>query len=977
MSKIATIICIAMLCGIAWSIPENMEMIEQTGIQTNNNLTESPSTPSQPKLLTSFTNGVLMIPDWTTDSIGLFDPYNGAFLKFISRAPSPQSGKNAIQGPDGNIYLSDQAGDAVYIFDTLGTYLGVYADASDGLDNVRGIAFRDDHLFVCSYNGTSTLRAVKEFSGPHTYVRDFIANYTGIDPYDIHFLPDGRALFSDAGNTDQICLYDTNGVFLSQVYYHGASRWPQQIQSDSVLPGTFLGALWDADTIIDFDLSGTVFATCTLKYVKGVYRLGNGNILATCNQGIYDINPSTGSYTQLSSGTSWQYIELYRAHSTTPTCTVNVNTHGNGTIIPSGMVIVNQGSDTVFSIVPDIGEHLDSLIIDGTNHGADSTSFRFINVMTNHTMTGYFSVPVTHNITATAIDGGTIIPSGSVTIAEGTDTTFAIAPDANRHLDSLIVDGVDNGTDSTSFQFINVLTDHSITAYFSINTFTINATTTSGGTIAPSGIITVNYGDDTTFTIAANTNYVLDSVMVDGASVGAVTSYPFTDVTANHTIHAMFTMTAIPGWTQQESLPTQVAEKYVKDGGSLVGINGTKDDGWLYAFRGNKSKEFYVYNGTWRLKESLPYGYKPSITPPAINKKQIAKGASMCYDPDNNIIYATKGNGTKEFWAYNISESTWTAKAFVDVPKGLKGGTSIVYLNGKVYLLAGNQKKTDLNNFFCYNPTLDVWSPRSNLTIGPNIKPFKDGSCITVLNGDIHVIKGGDKGNYCYKYDTTLLTWSSSDSMPLWDSLYGKYKKKLLVKDGAAMTNDGSVIYVVKGGGTNVLWQYTPGVKGTWTRLDSVPRLHKKSVIKTGGAMAYANGAIWLFKGNNSPEFWKYVPVANAKVKSQKSKVTQSVIAPSASDPEAISNNSNLVYISPNPFTNLTTIQYIVPISGKVSLRLYNTTGKLVETLINEYANVGSHTLAIDNWTLKIPRGIYFLRYETVNYRTELKLIVQ
>jgi len=93
--------------------------------------------------------------------------------------------------------------------------------------------------------------------------------------------------------------------------------------------------------------------------------------------------------------------------------------------------------------------------------------------------------------------------------------------------------------------------------------------------------------------------------------------------------------------------------------------------------------------------------------------------------------------------------------------------------------------------------------------------------------------------------------------------------------------------------------------------------------------------------------------------KSQISKLTQTVNTQSP-----ISNLQSQINISPNPFTKLTTIRYAVPVSGKVSIRLYNTTGKLVETLINEYTNAGSHSLTIDNQTLKITRGVYFLRYE-------------
>jgi hypothetical protein len=460
----------------------------------------------------------------------------------------------------------------------------------------------------------------------------------------------------------------------------------------------------------------------------------------------------------------------------------------------------------------------------------------------------------------------------------------------------------------------------------------------------------------------SNPNYILKN------SIGQPTIGKITNPTYNLYSgfwYPTYIPPLVPGWTLQDSLPTGVNSKYVKDGGSMVGVGND-----LYAFRGNKSLEFYKYDGSWSVPnaiESLHYGYKPGTT--TINKKKIGKGASLYWNGDS-IIYATKGNGTIEFWAYNLNHNTWTAKCSVPVPKSLKGGTSIVYLNGKVYLLAGNQKKTDPNNFYVYNVLTNTWTTGPSIALGPSSKPFKDGSCITELGGNIYALKAGDKGNYFYAYDTTTNLWATSDSMPLGDSLYGKWKKKLLVKDGAAMINDGSVIYMVKGGGTNVLWKYLPGAPGVWTRSDSIPRLNKKSVPKTGAALAYANGAVYLLKGNNTPEFWRYVATEKSKDKAQESKVIQTVSAQSI-----FPNLQSLFEITPNPFSKQTTIRYTVPISGKVSLKLYNTTGRLVETLKNEYTNAGSYTLNIDNW--KIAKGIYFLRYNDNTNQKEIKLIVE
>ena len=74
--------------------------------------------------------------------------------------------------------------------------------------------------------------------------------------------------------------------------------------------------------------------------------------------------------------------------------------------------------------------------------------------------------------------------------------------------------------------------------------YTITATAGEGGSITPAGAVSVKEGASQTFAIAAQEGYAIADVLVDGQSVGAVDSYTFENVTANHTIAAVFTRTA-------------------------------------------------------------------------------------------------------------------------------------------------------------------------------------------------------------------------------------------------------------------------------------------------------------------------------------------------------------------------------------------------------------------------------------------------
>jgi hypothetical protein len=71
---------------------------------------------------------------------------------------------------------------------------------------------------------------------------------------------------------------------------------------------------------------------------------------------------------------------------------------------------------------------------------------------------------------------------------------------------------------------------------------TITAWAESGGWISPSGSTPVSYRSGRTFTVRAFRGYHVADVLVDGKSVGAVGRHTFSDVTADHTISALFTV---------------------------------------------------------------------------------------------------------------------------------------------------------------------------------------------------------------------------------------------------------------------------------------------------------------------------------------------------------------------------------------------------------------------------------------------------
>ena len=92
------------------------------------------------------------------------------------------------------------------------------------------------------------------------------------------------------------------------------------------------------------------------------------------------------------------------------------------------------------------------------------------------------------------------------------------------------------------------------------SSFVIKASAGNGGSISPSGNVSVKRGDDQTFVINPVNGYRIADVIVDGKSVDAVSLYTFENVRANHTIEVVFTKlnsivadpteTGVAGWLQ-------------------------------------------------------------------------------------------------------------------------------------------------------------------------------------------------------------------------------------------------------------------------------------------------------------------------------------------------------------------------------------------------------------------------------------------
>ncbi|HXB02569.1 MAG TPA: hypothetical protein VNV15_07095, partial [Opitutaceae bacterium] len=307
--------------------------------------------------------------------------------------------------------------------------------------------------------------------------------------------------------------------------------------------------------------------------------------------------------------------------------TITASAGSGGSISPSGAVSVAQGSSKTFSITANSGFTVSSVTVDGANQGA-ITSYTFSNVQANHTIAAAFSATSTNfTITASAGSGGSISPSGAVSVAQGSSKTFSITANSGFTISSVTVDGANQGAIS-SYTFSNVQANHTIAAAFSATStnFTITASAGSGGSISPSGAVSVAQGASQTFSISANSGFTISGVTVDGASQGAITSYTFSNVQANHTISASFQssgggcQTAAGSWTSYAT--STVTGTYTAT------FDATPHASGITAFIG-------MTNGSQTSKSSAPWLVKFHST----GDVQALNGTS--YTADNTINWVS------------------------------------------------------------------------------------------------------------------------------------------------------------------------------------------------------------------------------------------------------------------------------------------------------------------------------------------------
>jgi len=270
--------------------------------------------------------GLLLIPESTNDRVMAFDPYSGdlVYADFIPADPAHLSTPiHAMLTPDGSTLLvSDQIEDVVQSYDVLtgafsGTFAPVGGPDNSILDNIRGMAFTAEGHLLVTVAGGANANAVAEFDAAGAYLGNLVAGGSGglNSPFDI--LHVGSGYLVDGISSDAIHRYDLAGNSLGN--FAGIDTFPEQmfrLSNGNLLVGNFGGT---QEGVVELDNSGAlvgIYNPVSLGEYRGVYELGNGNILTTNGDGVHEIDRGGNLVETKISGVSARFIQYVATQAT-------------------------------------------------------------------------------------------------------------------------------------------------------------------------------------------------------------------------------------------------------------------------------------------------------------------------------------------------------------------------------------------------------------------------------------------------------------------------------------------------------------------------------------------------------------------------------------------------------------------------------------------------------------------------------------
>ncbi len=306
--------------------------------------------------------------------------------------------------------------------------------------------------------------------------------------------------------------------------------------------------------------TGPITGNCTVtaSFVLGDYTVtavaGSGGSIGPSSASVshgnttsFALTPDVGYHIVGATGCSGSLSgSTYTTGAVTGACTVTasfaINTYtvssvaGSGGSIGPSSATVNHGNTTSFTLTPDVGYHIGG--VTGCGGSLSGTTYTTAAITGDCTVSANFA-PNAYTVTALAGSGGSIGPA-SASVNHGSTTTFSVTPSANYRVAS--VTGCGGSLSGTTYTTGTIMGACTVSASFTLNTYTVSTSAGSGGAINPGSAI-VNGGETTSFVVTPARSFAIASVTGCGGTLTG-TAYTTGVVTAACTVTATFTQNA-------------------------------------------------------------------------------------------------------------------------------------------------------------------------------------------------------------------------------------------------------------------------------------------------------------------------------------------------------------------------------------------------------------------------------------------------
>ena len=296
-----------------------------------------------------------------------------------------------------------------------------------------------------------------------------------------------------------------------------------------------------------------------------------------------------------------------------------------------------------------------------------------------------------------------------------------------------------------------------------------------------------------------------------GSCMASMRDYIYFLKASNTNDFYIYTPDACVGiWTAADTIPKGIKDygdgKRPKRGAAMTAY---QQEHAIYVLRGNNTVGFWKYQAD--TVGELAIGWYKLANIPLITKKcKYGSGLVSFRKHGDGFIFAMKGAKTDEFYIYHIEGDSWTRVSSPPIGTsgrfGYKKGSVLAYDGNEfVYVLQGYY-----GSFFKYSVDGDSWHQlkQYNYKIflnrdGRKKKP-KDGAALAYYEDNIYLLKGGNTLEF-WKYEIATDSWIQMNPGTTWDIPIGGGKK---VKDGGCMTIHDNFFFVAKGKKTNEFYRH-------------------------------------------------------------------------------------------------------------------------------------------------------------------------